>query len=203
VRFFRIFICIYAKKVVPLQPILQTDESVMKKIVVFLCVLAGTMSLFAQENTAVTSAPSGIITKVDDNYILGDKTMSKDEYLTFIQQNCTEAWTSYQKGNKLWNTGWGLLGAGIGTFVVGTAVYGVGVYNYTIGNKTPALIGSGAAVMAVGSGLMAGSIPCLIVGGIKRNNSHEVYNEIKRQNGMAVTFGIQPAANGMAMVMQF
>lgn len=175
----------------------------MKKIVVFLCVLACTMSLFAQENTAVTSAPTGIITKVDDNYILGDKTMSKDEYLTFIQQNCTEAWASYQKGNKLWNTGWGLLGAGIGTFVVGTAVYGVGVYNYTIGNKTPALIGSGAAVMVVGSGLMAGSIPCLIVGGIKRNNSHEVYNEIKRQNGMAVTFGIQPAANGLAMVMQF
>ena len=93
--------------------------------------------------------------------------------------------------------GWGLLGAGIGTFVAGTAVYGVGVYNYTIGNKTPALIGSGAAVMAVGSGLMAGSIQCLIVGGIKRNNSHEVYNEIKRQNGMAVTFGIQPVFHNL------
>lgn len=175
----------------------------MKKIVVFLCVLASTMSLFAQENAEVSSVPSGVITKVDDNYILDGKSMTKDEYLLFIQQNCAEAWASYQKGNKLWKTGWGLLGAGIGTFVVGTAVYGVGVYNLSTGNKMPELLGSGAAVMVVGSGLMAGSIPCLIVGGIKRNNSHEVYNEIKGQNNMAVTFGIQPSANGLAMVMHF
>ena len=97
----------------------------MKKIIVFLCVLASTMSLFAQENAEVATVPSGVITKVDDYYILDGKSMTKDEYLLFIQQNCAEAWTSYQKGNKLWKTGWGLLGAGIGTFVVGTAVYRV------------------------------------------------------------------------------
>lgn len=179
----------------------------MKRFVVFLCVLASTMSLFAQENAAVASVPSGIITKVDDNYILGNKTMSKDEYLMFIQQNCTEAWASYQKGTKLWRAGWGLLGSGIGVFVAGAAVYGVGVYNYlptkTLTPDTRVLLGCGAAFLAVGSGLMAGSIPCLIVGGIKRNNTHEVYNEIQVKKGIDLSFGIQPAANGLAMVMQF
>lgn len=150
-----------------------------------------------------------LITKVDDTYILGDKSMTKEQYLDFIQENCVAAWESYQKGNKLWKTGWGLLGAGIGSFVIGTSVYCVGAYDYMYTQNKKfttynyGMIVGGAIVMAVGSGLMAGSIPCLIVGGIKRNNSHEVYNEVNARRQTAVSFGIQPAANGLAMVVQF
>lgn len=185
----------------------------MKKMLALLgCIILAASNMLAQENvaTAIQPKPSSmLITKVDDNYILGDKTMTKEQYLQFIQANCTEAWNSYQKGNKLWKAGWGLLGSGIGVFVAGTAVYCVGAYDYiytqhkTYTPYNSNMIVGGAITLTAGSLLMAGSIPCLVVGGIRRNNSHEVYNEVQTKNNMAVTFGLKPASNGLAMVVQF
>ena len=185
----------------------------MKNFVIAISLLLLSASnLMATEIVTEQNLPKSgslLITKVNDYYTMGDKTMSKEQYLNFIKENCSIAWDSYQKGNRLWKTGWGLLGSGIGTFVIGTTVYCVGAYDYLYTqNKTVTpynndMIVGGAIVMAAGSLLMAGSIPCLIVGGIKRNNSHEVYNEIIGQRSIAVTFGIQPTSNGLAMVMQF
>jgi hypothetical protein len=181
-----------------------------RKISVVLCaVLLSAANLFANETVAnEIQSNSSLITKVDDNYIMGNKTMTKEQYLDFIKGNCAEAWESYQKGNRIWKAGWGLLGAGIGTFVAGTSVYCIGAYDYYKQNKkaTPynqTMSANGIIVMCVGSALMTGSIPCLIVGGIKRNNSHEVYNEVITRNATAINFGIQPSSNGLAMVMQF
>lgn len=182
----------------------------MRHFFVVLCaLLLSAANLFA-DDFAVTAVPAnaGFITKVDDTYILGDRTMTKEQYLDFIKNNCAEAWQSYQKGNKLWKAGWGLLGSGIGIFVAGTSVYCVGAYDFYNQKKTrtpynQTMIANGIIVMCAGSALMTGSIPCLIVGGIKRNNSHEVYNEVITRSATALTFGIQPSSNGLAMVMQF
>jgi len=182
----------------------------MRKLFVVLCVvLLSAVNLYAEDNAVSAEVSnSSLITKVDDTYLLGDKTMTKAEYLDFIKTNCAEAWESYQKGNKLWKAGWGLLGSGIGVFVAGTSVYCVGAYDFFHQNKTrtpynQTMMANGVIVMCVGSALMTGSIPCLVVGGIKRNNSHEVYNEVITRSTTAVTFGLQPSSNGLAMVMQF
>ena len=40
-----------------------------------------------------TPVPNGLqIDKRDDYYYLGDKRMSEDQYLSFVRQNCPEAW---------------------------------------------------------------------------------------------------------------
>ena len=189
----------------------ETKIMGMKKLFIIISLALLSANIYAEENAVNNDAQrqSNIIVKADDYYILGDKTMTKEQYLEFIQANCAAAWASYQKGNKLWKTGWGLLGAGIGVFVAGTSVYGVGAYDYFhTNNKTftdynRTMVSTGAVVMAVGAGLMTGAIPCLIVGGIKRNNSHEVYNELNAGRTTAVTFGIRPSTGGMAMLMEF
>ena len=61
------------------------------------------------------SAFNGLpITKADNYYYMGDQRMTEDQYLDFIKQNCSTAWESYSKGNKLWKQGWALFGVGMG-----------------------------------------------------------------------------------------
>ena len=62
---------------------------------------------------------------------------------------------------------------------------------------------AGSVIFAVGGAFMTASIPCLIVGGIKRNTSHRVYNESCAKRQMAVTFGIQVSQNGLGVAMNF
>ena len=182
----------------------------MKRFILFISIALCSLSLFAKDEEAVNpqgNTQSGVITKTDDCYVLNGKTMTKDAYLEFIKQNCVVAWESYQKGQRLWKAGWGLLGAGIGTSIIGITLMCVGDNQYVASpGANPAAEGmflGGALTLGLGAGMMAGSIPCLIVGGIKRNNSHEVYNEVNGLDETAVTFGIRPAQNGLAVVMNF
>ena len=55
--------------------------------------------------------------------------------------------------------------------------------------------------------LLTASIPCLIVGGIRKNNSHEIYNEqcAARQQAKAtpVTLGLTLGGNGVGVALNF
>ena len=156
---------------------------------------------------AASPAPAGFITKDDDWYMLGNKRMSEDEYIDFIRVNCKEAWEYYQSGCNLWSAGWKLFGCGAGFTILGGVLYGVGVsvflyddYNYDayLGMTIP-----GAILLAGGSGCLAASVPCLIVGGIRKNNSDNEYNETCGRQKYAVTFGIQASQNGLGLAMNF
>lgn len=161
------------------------------------------------------NAMVSMIEKQGDFYVLkqGNTStpMDKAAYLRFIQNNCPAAWHRYQQGTKLWKEGWGLLGAGIGVeMLIGVPLYCAGfskiyddIYAYGIYNSpSAAMLYSGAAVIAIGSLMEAGSIPLLIVGGIRRNNTHEIYNvSCKEQN--PVSLNLQSSSAGIGLALRF
>ena len=157
------------------------------------------------------------IVRDDDTYIMGDVRMTEDQYIAFVQQNCTQAYEQFVKGQKLRKSGWGLFASGLTFMGVGAVLYGVG---YGLGGPktSSSKYGSstsfedeslflgmcipGAILLGAGSGLFVASIPCIVVGTIKRNNSHELYNETcARQT--ALEFGIQTSQNGVGIAMKF
>lgn len=156
----------------------------------------------------------GTFVKEDDFYYLYDRDkttkMDKKAYLEFIQNNCPEAYRNYQKGNKLWKAGLGMLGSGLGmTLLVGTPLYVVGVskmVNYDYGHRQYNVgvncTVAGSVFLSVGALTTAGSIPLLVVGGIKRNNSHEVYND-HCKNPQYLSFSINAKANGVGLALNF
>lgn len=201
---------------------------IMKRLFLLAAVAMSALLVRAQEPGVVVYTYSGSETAfvergADRNFYYlyeGQKMtrMDKDAYLKFLQNNCPEAWASYQKGTKLWKTGWGLFGGGLGVMIAGSVVYGLGAnlghvyyspavpgvsypnYHY---NEQAVMVGIGAALIAVGDAAVLGSIPCLIVGGLKRNNTHEVYNQYCSRNATALTFQVQASRNGLGIAMNF
>ena len=171
-----------------------------------LCLCTLSAVAFAEEDTLV-----GTFEKVDNYYILkGEDSltkMDKEAYLRFIHTNCPEAWNSYQKGTRLWKAGWGLLGAGIGVeFLIGVPMYCVGLFGIVNDDDTDRnrlLAYGGAAIIGLGSAMELGSIPLLVVGGIKRNNTYEVYNEPSRQQQNTLYLSMQTSANGIGLALKF
>lgn len=153
------------------------------------------------------------IEKRDDGYLLGGQRISEDQYFDYIRNNCREAWESYQNGCKLWKCGWAFFGVGTAMTVTGAALIASSVktttesgryYSYTTKHIDESLYIPGAVLTGVGCGFEAAAIPCIIVGGIRKYNSHKVYNQscsVKKE--YAVTFGIQPAPGGMGLAMNF
>lgn len=144
----------------------------------------------------------GTLIKADDLYYLCDRDkrtkMDKEAYLEFIQDNCPEAYKSYKTGNRLWKAGFGLLGSGLGmTLLVGTPLYVFGILE-----PDEACFRAGAFFLTMGSLATSGSIPLLVVGGIKRNNSHEVYND-HCKNPQYLSFSINAKANGVGLALNF
>lgn len=150
----------------------------------------------------------------DDNdvYTVGNRRMSEDEYIDFIRQNCKEAYDYYESGVSLWSAGWKLFGLGVGFtfggavwYCVGWYVYGP-YYNDNYWNERSyyrAFTIGGAVLMGLGGLAVTGSVPCLIVGGIRKNNSHNVYNESCVKQQTVATFGIQPAPGGLGLAIKF
>ncbi len=179
----------------------------MKKL--FLLIAIATTAVFSQ-----AQEPPVVVYTVSDNafiergsndfyYLHKGETitrMEKEAYLRFLQNNCPEAWTSYQKGTKLWKTGWGLFGGGCGISLAGCIMACVGIT--TMDAPTYGLYISGCAIATAGDLMIAGSIPCLVVGSIKRNNTHHIYNQYCRTT-TPLTFQVQTSGNGIGIAMNF
>lgn len=144
----------------------------------------------------------GTFTKEDEYYYLRDRNkttrMDQKAYLEFIQDNCPEAYKSYKTGNRLWKAGFGLLGSGLGmTLLMGTPLYVFGILE-----PDEACCIAGSFFLTIGSLATIGSIPLLVVGGIKRNNSYEVYND-HCKNPQYLSFSINAKANGIGLALNF
>ena len=63
----------------------------------------------------------------------------------------------------------------------------------------------GGVFLFVGHVVAAASIPCLIVGKVKRNNAHNLCNEEWRNKRVRtpLTFSLTTGANGMGIAMNF
>ena len=179
----------------------------MKKFI-FLCVaMVAAINMQAHEEQTLSANKVISIERSEDKdfYYLqtGQQTtrMEKEAYLRFIENNCHEAWASYQKGTKLWKAGWGLLGTGLGILTCGCVLYGIGIDKLYYDNET-AMLYDGAVFILMGEGMLIGSVPCLVVGSIKRNNTHEVYNKTRHLTS-PLTFQLQTSQNGIGIAMNF
>ncbi len=182
----------------------------------------GTVTLL-EGDKAPAYQPGVTIRKDDDDYYwLGNLRMHEEVYFEYIKNNCKDAWDSYNTGRKLFYTGWGLFGGGSGLFLAGIALaaagdWGVYTVKYTYNKSTGQVINSsssltseqeacfysGAVLLSFGSAALSASVPLLIIGSIKKNNSHEVYNEscAKQQAPMSLNFNV--GGNGVGLALKF
>lgn len=203
----------------------QDDEVIYKKLESVTAIsymdVSKIASIIYEDGTVRTfekKAKSMMIDKIDGYYVLGKERMSESMYLEFIKNNCQEAWESYRKGQKL-------IGGGCVLLIVGGAIFGTGiglaaagnfgiytvkynpqtgqVYNTTLTQKQLNFFYAGAALMSVGSVAMAGSIPLLVVGSIKKNNSHEVYNESCAAKQAQLSLNLQTSSEGIGLALRF
>lgn len=163
---------------------------------------------------------SGPIEKIDDIYYIGGTRLSQGAYEAFLRKNCPEAYASLMRGKRTYRAGWGLLGTGIGLTAIGLgcAIAGIsqGAYvsepyynsnwnsintDYYI-DYNPAF-SAGLVLCAFGEAFGIASIPCLIVGGIKKNNAHEVYNTACSQRRTALNLQLQTSGNGLGLALCF
>lgn len=149
-----------------------------------------------------------LIEKDGGRYYMGDLAMSEEEYLSYIKLNCPAAWESYREGTATWATGWALFGVGAACHMFAFGCYTGGVIGrFGSPVNTAGMVNAGRWLNLTGGVLWAASVPCLIVGGVRRNNSHEVYNALCRrrivQQQYSMEFGIQPAQGGMGLAMKF
>ena len=95
-----------------------------------------------------------------------------------------------------------LLYSGIGCVAGGALWMGLG-----FGINDPKIRGLGYAGIVLaslgGGAFIPASIPCLVVGKVKMNNTHEIYNESCARQGNELTFGIQASQNGIGIAMNF
>ena len=154
----------------------------MKKIIVVLMVLAGMAlhSVYAQE-VLQPSKPNEV---------------------------CAEAWEKYKKGDTLWKTGWGLFGAGAGLAVAGGVtgwLTGFGTSARPPEERDPSAYiapKTGWALMGIGCGVFVASIPCIIVGQVRRKKALKIYNE-QCEDQTPLSFSIQSSSNGLGLAMSF
>ncbi len=133
-----------------------------------------------------------LITKSGKTYFYNGKNMSETEYVAFVQNNCYEAWQSYQNGKKLVKNGWTFFGVGLGCFVVSIPLMWAPYSLY----YDPILWGAGA-------GFLISSVVCLPIGYARVNNSHEIFNAQCARKTAKLEFGIQSSQNGIGLAMKF
>lgn len=161
-------------------------------------------------DTGTTTIPSSKIEKIDDTYYLDGTRLSQVAYEAFLQKNCPEAYANMIRGQRLYNTGKGLLGTGIGLTaggfgcmiggIIHMATYNYDFYSYPY--PSPAFT-TGVLLCTFGEICGIASIPCLVVGGIKKNNAHEIYNTACRQNTMTLNLQLQSSKNGLGLALCF
>lgn len=157
---------------------------------------------YQNSNASAASFNGMPINKSDDVYYMGDQRLTEDQYVAFVQKNCMQAYEAYTKGKKLRKTGVQLISAGVPLLAAGAVLYGVGI---GVGRDEDVILGCGipgAILMGVGSGLTVASIPCMVVGSIRKNNSHEVYNA-HCARPVALQFNIQTTGTGLGLAMKF
>ena len=159
----------------------------------------------SNEYASVAKFSGSPITKSDETYYMGDQRLTEEQYVQFVQKNCTQAYEAFTKGKKLRKTGFQLLSSGLPIFAVGTILYGVGIGVGKENRDDSIILGCGipgAVLMGVGSGLTVASIPCIVVGTVRKNNSYEIYNA-NCARPFALQFDIKSTGNGIGLAMKF
>ena len=147
-KFPKSFSCRFRKKAVPLHRNLKKNTAMRKSFILLMACLV--FSATRAQTIAYPALPNEV---------------------------CAKAWNNYRKADVLWKTGWGLFISG----AVGTTACSIGtiatLYKHEM---TPAELATNRSCFSlaiVSCGVLAASVPCLIVGQVRRKNSMRTINE--------------------------
>ncbi|MDR0603390.1 MAG: hypothetical protein LBG80_03695 [Bacteroidales bacterium] len=174
----------------------------------------GDIDVYEGRSASNTLLP-GIIEKKWSTFILDNGTeMSEDEFEFFMMSNKLERyWDTYKSGNKLFNTGRGLLIGGAGGILGGAAIVGFS-YLLADGSLLGALIMMpfeilGYVVMVAGAAVFTVGIPLALVGKSKRYTFIDDYNEHcagrypSEVSENVISWKLTPSFNGLSFTLNF
>ena len=161
----------------------------------------------AQQSSSIVSAHPqiegnhGRITKGGGFYYYNGEAMTPNAYLMFTSKHCPEAFNAYKSGRKMLKIGGALLGVGVPVMAVGIVWY---VLAYDNVNPNPVSLIPGELLMGVGAGMVTASIPLMTIGAIRKNNSHNIFNEKCAAPQacaprMYLDFNVGPGSAGVAL----
>ena len=129
--------------------------------------------------TAKQSHNASYLIRTGNRYHYNGIEMRGDVYANFLKNNCTEAYTKYQKGRTVSTVGWILLGVGVG-LDLGFAWWAP----YT------------------GYACEIACIPTLIVGYGQMHSSAEIFNVSCGRSSMA-SWSVTASGNGIGVALNF
>lgn len=132
--------------------------------------------------TAKQSHNASYLIRTGNSYHYNGIEMRGDVYANFLKNNCTEAYTKYQKGRTVSTVGWILLGVGVG-LDLGFAWWAP----YT------GYIGLACEIAC---------IPTLIVGYGQMHSSAEIFNVSCGRSSMA-SWSVTASGNGIGVALNF
>ena len=142
-----------------------------------------TAPVFAETTTtAKQSHNASYLIRTGNRYHYNGIEMRGDVYANFLKNNCTEAYTKYQKGRTVSTVGWILLGVGVG-LDLGFAWWAP----YT------GYIGLACEIAC---------IPTLIVGYGQMHSSAEIFNVSCGRSSMA-SWSVTASGNGIGVALNF
>ena len=148
--FSQLFICVFFEKVVSLPPNFQYSFFMKSKL---LCVLV-LACVFVQAIQAQT-----MIQPSNPN------------------DACAAAWQQYEKGDKLWKTGWGLFVPGVAMATVGGTYGFTRMFGYDGSMTTNYSFIAGMTVLSAGCAMTISAIPCLVIGQKERKAAKKTIDE--------------------------
>ncbi len=142
-----------------------------------------TAPVFAETTTTTKqSHNASYLIRTGNRYHYNGIEMRGDVYANFLKNNCTEAYTKYQKGRTVSTVGWILLGVGVG-LDLGFAWWAP----YT------GYIGLACEIAC---------IPTLIVGYGQMHSSAEIFNVSCGRSSMA-SWSVTASGNGIGVALNF
>lgn len=160
--------------------------------------------------------------KTKKGYVYRESEMDKKAYVRFLKANCSPAYQQYQKGKKIKIAGWTVFSTGIAV-VLGGAIYRGSIdkqhsTNENIISKMTIreqrlneyeeqyknYCNIGSAIIGVGCGIVATSIPIVCVGAAKQKKSMSIYNEQCSSPSIPpITFNITAGQNGIGLAINY
>ena len=157
-----------------------------------------------------TNIPQGapLLDRHRGTYYLGDKPLTDDEYLSFLINNCPEAWKQYQTGKTMFISGISVFGVGVSALSFAGVGAFLGIWLDMLGDTN---IAKTCGWIALGGGVAAVvGLPIFIVGASRNRNAYEVYNEsclqslpAKQQPQPQLELSLQASSNGLGFALRF
>ncbi len=200
----------------------------MKKLLFILLTVMSTAVVMAEENVTAPTTTSDVAYLWRDGCKIyqGEQLLTQQEYKNLLKNTCPEAFARYDKGTKIANAGWGLMGAA-GVLMFGVAIPVLYAPNpievpdfpgidaspealdeyWTLEHKRhsygDAKLGAFIGLLSTHCVLLATSVPLISVGYSMRHKSLTTYNQQCLRQEPAITYSLTAGQNGIGFAVNF